>query len=466
MEDYYVGGKKLGFWVVAFSSRATGSSAWILLGLTGMGAVFGVKAYWVALGTTSGVFVSWFLMAKKFKALTDKYNSITIPDFLVSRFNSKSNLLRTLSATALSVFVIIYVSAQIDATGTAFESFLGWDYFIGAIVGFLIVVIYMYSGGFIAVVWSDLFQGVIMLSGLVLLPVGAFFMIGNFNELQIGLREINPALLNIWGDEGFTWINFFQALGFFMIGLGYLGSPQLFIRFISIKDEKEIDKGKWVSLSIQAIMNISAITIGIFGRYLLTTPEDQSLNILGPAGQNVLISLVDLVIPLASGLYIAAVLAAIMSTIDSLLILASSAVGRDFYQKIFHPDLENQQLAKLSKWITLILALIALGMALLVAWIVPGRTIFWFVIFGWSGLAASFCPVMILSIFWKDFTEKGAIAAMIVGFLGVPIFKFLIPEIPKIGIYFSKMSELFPSFSVALFAGIIVSMWEIKKRKV
>ena len=118
-----------------------------------------------------------------------------------------------------------------------------------------------------------------------------------------------------------------------MIGLGYLGSPQLFIRFISIKDEKEIDKGKWVSLSIQVIMNISAITIGIFGRYLLTTPEDQSLNILGPAGQNVLISLVDLVIPLASGLYIAAVLAAIMSTIDSLLILASSAVGRGYEGK-------------------------------------------------------------------------------------------------------------------------------------
>ncbi|MBX2843351.1 MAG: sodium/proline symporter [Flammeovirgaceae bacterium] len=462
LEDYYVGGKKLGFWVVAFSSRATGSSAWILLGLTGMGAVFGIKAYWVALGTTSGVFVSWFLMAKKFKTLTDQFDSITIPDFLASRFRAKSNLLRTLSATALSVFVIIYVSAQIDATGTAFESFLGWDYFTGAIVGFLIVVVYMYSGGFIAVVWSDLFQGVIMLLGLVFLPIAAFFIIGSFEDLNIGLSEINPGLLNIWGNDGFTWINFFQALGFFMIGLGYLGSPQLFIRFISIKDEREIDKGKWISFAIQLVMNVSAITIGIFGRYLLNSPENQSSDILGPAGQNVLISLVDYVIPFATGFYIAAVLAAIMSTIDSLLILASSAVGRDFYQKIFHPDLENLQLAKLSKWITLSLAILALGIALLVAWLVPGRTIFWFVIFGWSGLAASFCPVMILSIFWKNYTEKGAITSMVAGFLSVPLFKFLAPVLPEVGIYFAKMSELFPSFCVALTLGIIASILDKK----
>ena len=178
-EDYYVGGKKLNFWVVAFSARATGESAWLLLGLTGLGAMVGVSAFWVVLGEVIGVTVSWFFMAEKFKILTDKYNSITIPDYLVSRFKSTTHTLRIVAATALSLFVIIYVSAQIDATGSAFESFLGWNYFTGAIVGFLIVLAYIFTGGFVAVAWSDVFQGLIMLIGLVLLPIVAYFSISS-----------------------------------------------------------------------------------------------------------------------------------------------------------------------------------------------------------------------------------------------------------------------------------------------
>ena len=137
IKDYYVGGKKLGYWVVAFSSRATGSSAWVLLGLSGMGAIWGIFAYWVVLGTVSGVAISWFVMGKPFKRLTDHFDSITIPDYLESRFQATSHRLRLVAAIALTFFVTIYVSAQIDATGTAFESFLGWNYYTGAIVGLI-----------------------------------------------------------------------------------------------------------------------------------------------------------------------------------------------------------------------------------------------------------------------------------------------------------------------------------------
>ena len=207
-EDYYVGGKKLGFWVVAFSARATGESAWLLLGLTGLGAMVGVSAFWVVLGEVIGVSVSWFFMAEKFKILTDNYKSITIPDYLVSRFKSKTNTLRIVAATALSLFVIIYVSAQIDATGTAFESFLGWNYFTGAIVGFIIVLIYIFSGGFVAVAWSDLFQGLIMLFGLVLLPIVAYFSISSDVSISQELLKLEPSFLNIWGEGGFTTLNF------------------------------------------------------------------------------------------------------------------------------------------------------------------------------------------------------------------------------------------------------------------
>ncbi len=159
IKDYYVGGKKLGYWVVAFSTRATGESAWLLLGLTGLGAIVGISAFWVVIGEVIGVSLAWIFMAKKFKRITDKFNSITIPDYLVSRFNSKTNNLRILSSIFLSFFIIIYVSAQIDATGSAFEAFLNWNYFVGAIVGYGIVLLYIVFGGFVAVAWSDLIQG-------------------------------------------------------------------------------------------------------------------------------------------------------------------------------------------------------------------------------------------------------------------------------------------------------------------
>ncbi|MDF9795501.1 sodium/proline symporter [Catalinimonas alkaloidigena] len=457
IKDYYVGGKKLGFWVVAFSTRATGASAWVLLGLTGMGAIFGIYAYWVALGTLLGEIISWFFMAKPFKRLTDKYDSITIPDYLESRFKATTHWLRGIAATALSLFVMIYVSAQIDATGTAFETFLGWNYFLGAVFGFLIVVAYMSFGGFVAVAWSDVFQGTIMLIGLLIIPA-YFFFTEDIAEIAPSLRSIDPALLNIWGSEGFTAESISKIIGFLMIGLGYLGSPQLFVRYMSIKDTAEIDIGKWVSVTLTLFMNVSAVTIGILGRYYLTSPADDPVMVLGNGGQSVLILLVEVLMPnIISGLYIAAILAAIMSTIDSLLVLASSAISRDFYQKIFHPDLQDSQLSLFSKKVTLALSFFALLLAMVVALISPNRTIFWFVIFGWSGIAATFCPVMILSLFWKSFNEKGAIASMISGFLCVPLFKFALPALPEYGIYFQNMAELFPSFITSIFLGIVVS---------
>jgi sodium/proline symporter len=458
-EDYYVGGKKLGYWVVAFSARATGESAWLLLGLTGLGAMVGVSAFWVVLGEVLGVSISWFFMAKKFKYLSDKYNSITIPDYLVSRFKSTSHTLRVVAATALSLFVIIYVSAQIDATGTAFESFLGWNYFAGAILGFFIVLAYIFSGGFVAVAWSDLFQGLIMLIGLVLLPIVAFFSIDSSVSITQELLKLDPSFLNIWGTGGFNLLNLATILGFAFIGLGFMGSPQLFIRFMAIKNTDEIKKGRWVAVVFTLLTDACAVLIGIYGRYLLTSLSDDPESVLGNGAQNVLPLLVEKVMPLALiGVYIAAVLSAIMSTIDSLLVMASSAISRDFYQQIFKPQKTETELAKINRVITLIMALLALIIAMIVSVSSPTRTVFWFVIFGWSGIAATFCPTIILSLFWKKFTEKGAIAAMITGFLAIPLFKFGMTSLDGLGVYFEKLGELGPSFFLALVIGIVVSI--------
>lgn len=444
--------------MVAFSARATGESAWLLLGLTGLGAMVGVSAFWVVLGEVIGVTVSWFFMAEKFKKFTDKYNSITIPDYLVSRFKPKTNTLRIIAATALSLFVIIYVSAQIDATGTAFESFLGWNYYTGAIVGFLIVLTYIFSGGFVAVAWSDLFQGLIMLIGLVGLPIVAYFSISSDVSISQELTKLDPSFLNIWGEGGFTTINLFTILGFVFIGLGFMGSPQLFVRFMSIKSVSEIKKGRWVAIVFTILTDSCAVLIGIFGRYLLTSIDANPEDILGNGAQNVLPLLVEKIMPLTLiGLYIAAVLSAIMSTIDSLLVVASSAISRDFYQQIYKPKKTETELARISRLITLSLAVFALIIAMIVAVTAPGRTIFWFVIFGWSGIAATFCPTIILSLFWKKFNTNGAIASMITGFLSVPIFKFGFTAIDGVGIYFDKLGELGPSFILAIIVGVIVS---------
>lgn len=458
IKDYYVGGKKLGYWVVAFSARATGESGWLLIGVTGMGAMVGFQAFWVVVGEVIGVAIAWFLMAKPFKRLSDTYDSITVPDYLESRFQSTSHLLRIISATALTVFVTIYVSSQIDATGAAFESFLGWNYYTGALTGFAIVVIYIFSGGFIAVAWSDFFQGLIMLLGLVLLPTAAYFTIENRDEIVSGLAQIDPGLVNIWGPGGLTLMNVMTIGGLLFIGLGFLGSPQVFVRFMSIRNEKEIDKGRWVAIAFTLITDTCAVLIGILGRYIFTEAGQDAEAILGNGAQNVLAMLADNVFTtIVVGLFVAAVLSAIMSTVDSLLVVASSAVVRDFYQKIYRPDLKDEELTKKSRVITLIIALFALSIALIVAVTTPGRSIFWFIIFGFSGIAATFCPTIILSLFYKNFNEKGAIAAMITGFLCIPLFEFVVPAIPGIGIYFDQLAEMFPSFLIAMIVGIIVS---------
>ena len=454
ISDYYVGGKKLGYWIAALSARSTGESGWLLIGVTGMGAMMGVSALWIVVGEVIGVWLSWQYMARKFKRMTDEYGSITIPDFLVSHFKSTTHTIRIVAATALSLFVVIYVSAQIDITGKTFESFLGLDYYTGIAIGFGIVVMYIFSGGFLAVAWSDFFQGSLMFVGLLLLPVVAYFSLSGDVSIIEGLRSIDPWLLDIWGPGGLTLMNFVAVLGLLSIGIGFMGSPQVYVRFIAIKNEAEIEKGKWVALFYTLLTDTSAVAIGILGRYMLTEAGENPEMILGNAAEDVLALVLGQVMPtLIIGIYIAAVLSAVMSTVDSLLVVASSAVTRDFYQQILHPGVDEKKLMGLSKKVTLTLAILALGVALAVSVLSPTRTVFWFVIFGWSGIAATFCPVIILSIFWNDYTEKGAIATMVTGFLCIPFFKFVVPTIPMLEPYINKLDVMLPSVLLAMLAG-------------
>ncbi len=461
MKDFVVGGKSLGFWVAAFSAQATGESAWLLLGLTGMGAMVGFSAYWVVLGELLGVAAMWFLMAKRFKRLTDKYDSMTVIDYLVARFKAKSHLLRVLSAIALSVFVLIYISAQIDATGSAFETFLQWEYLTGAVVGFVIVATYCIAGGFLAAAWTDMFQGAVMLLCLTLLPAVAFLALGNAGSIYSGLAAIDPGLVNLWGSGGFTLMNLAVVIGMGLIGLGFLGSPQVFARLIAIRSENQIDRGKWVAVVFTLLVDFSAVSIGVLGRYVFTEAGVEPDSVLGNGAQNVLPELVEYTFPpWIVGLYVAAVLSAIMSTVSSLLVMAAGSITHDLYEKIYNPMLSDSDAARMCRRITLLLAGLALGVAVLVSVLSPERTIFWFVIFGWAGIAATFCPMIILSLFWPRFTERAAIASMLTGFFMTIISKFLLQELDGVGEYFIALETMPPSFLSALLVGYVVTlMW-------
>jgi sodium/proline symporter len=456
VREYYAAGKHLSFLPAAFSARATGESAWLLLGLTGMGAAYGAQAFWVVLGEVLGVGVSWLVLCRRFKRLTDRYDSITVPDYLESRFRDTQHILRKVAAATLVIFVTVYVSAQIDATGKAFEDFLGWDFFVGALVGFVIVLVYIISGGFVAVVWSDVFQGTLMFLGLVILPFVALAAAGGWGPVASSLAEQDPGLLSAWGPGGFDGLTIFKTLSFLLIGIGFLGSPQIFVRFIAMRTEKDIPKGGAFAITYTLLSDSGAVLIGMIGRAIY------DYSTLGPAGEQVLPIMVEDLLPaVIVGIYVAIVLSAIMSSVDSLLVVASSAFSRDYWQKVRHPELGDDALVSFSRKTTFVLALISLGLAFIVAAVAPDRTIFWYVIFGWSGIAATFCPTMILSLFWKRMTKRGAIAGMIVGFLGVPLFKFGPLQLDEASFLRQALIELdvlAPAFALSFLAIVIVSL--------
>ncbi|MGY0219314.1 sodium/proline symporter [Endozoicomonadaceae bacterium StTr2] len=453
--DFFVGGKKLPSWIAALSAQATGESAWLLLGLTGLGALIGVSAYWVAVGEFLGVFVAWFLMAGRFKQQAEQSNALTVTDYLAFRFRQHGTLIRALSAIALTVFSIIYISAEIDAIGAAFEHFLGWNYYAGAISGFLFVAMYCVVGGFLAVAWTDTVQGIIMLVGLAGLPVAGLLAVAMpANEIMGVLGTIDPLLTRFWPATDSHLMSLCSVLGLMAVGLGFMGSPQIFSRFIAIRDQNEIRSGRWIALFYTLIVDCAAVSIGILGRVLFTSSADPVEALLGNGAQNILPVTVSSLLPeYLSGFYIAAVLAAIMSTISSLLLLASSSLTWDFYRQLVYINMEDKAATALSRRLTWVLAFIALALALSVAIVTPGRTVFWFALLGWSGIAAAFCPVVILSLFWKDYSSAGALGSMASGFLMVLLCKLVFQHLDGIGPYMQAVETLPPAFLVSLLFG-------------
>lgn len=471
IRDYFAADKKLGFFNVAFSARATGESAWLLLGLTGMGYAVGAKAFWVVLGELIGVGGAWLFMSRRFKRLSDQYDSITVPDYLESRFRDNGHGIRLIAAAALVIFVPIYAGAQVFATGSAFHSFLGWNHYVGAAAGFAVVMLYITKGGFTAVVWSDVFQGSLMVIGLVALPLVILSHQGGLENITTELRAIDPHLLTLHGpgengpsSGGWTTGTIMSIVGLAAIGIGFFGSPQVFVRYISMKNEKQILPGTLTAITWTLLADSGAVCIGFFGRSLFP-----SIEMIGNNKDHILPETALSLLPaFFAGVFIAMVLSAIMSTIDSLLVVASSAGVRDYWQKTKHPEMSDERLIKLSRTMTIALSLVSFAIGIGIMLYDKNEGVFWVIIFGWSGIAATFCPTMILSLYWSKLTARGVKCAMIAGFLGVPFFKFVFPYIlaktnaTVLAGYMSSIEELLPSFVIGFTVAIVVSLLDKK----
>ncbi|MBW3535409.1 MAG: sodium/proline symporter [Gemmatimonadetes bacterium] len=404
MSGYFVADKKLPSWVVAFSNNATGESGWLLLGLTGMGYAVGAHAFWVILGEVAGVAAAWVFVARPFKEYTDRYDAITVPDYLEARFRDTAHVLRWVGVVVISTMVLAYVAAQLTASGKAFDSFLGTGYTGGVLLGAAVVFFYTSVGGFKAVAYSDVLQGVLMLGCLVAIPVVAFLAAGGWTEVMSALAAEDPALLRPMGAFGLTARGVASAVGFAAIGLAFLGSPQLLTRFMSARDGKQLRDGSLIAVLCIIGFDVGAVFAGMAGRVLFPGLADPETILPALAG--------SLLPPVLAGLVMVVVLAAIMSTVDSLLILASSAVVRDVIQKTLRPDIAERRLALWGRLTTVVLGVGALVLAL-----GEVRMIFWFVLFAWSGIACAFTPVVLLSLFWPRTTRAGAVAGMAGGFL-------------------------------------------------
>jgi sodium/proline symporter len=436
---YYVAGKKLPAWVIAFSTNATGESAWLLLGLTGMGYAVGIHALWIVLGEVLGVALSWVLVALPFKEYTDRYHAITVPDYLEARFRDTRHVFRWLSLIIILSMVTAYTAAQLTAIGKAFNAFLATSYGTGVTIGAVIILYYTSVGGFKAVAYSDLLQGVLMLLGLLVLPIVGFVAAGGWIAVTSGLATQDPSLLRPMGSFGFSLPGVISALGFVGIGFAFLGSPQLLTRFMSARSREEIVKGSLIAVICIIFFDIGAVFAGMAGRSIFPGLADPE-TILPTMSA-------ELFPPIFTGIFLVIVLAASMSTVDSLLILASSAVVRDVVQKIFDPHLSEQRLSLFGKLITVVIGAVALVMA-----IGQVRMIFWFVLFAWSGLASAFTPVVLCSLFWKGTTKAGAVAGMVAGFLAAILWVVAFKE------KFYDLYEMIPGFACGFAVTVGVSL--------
>ncbi|MCP4580529.1 MAG: sodium/proline symporter [candidate division Zixibacteria bacterium] len=435
--DYLLARKGLGAWVTAISASASSESGWVTLGLVGTAFNEGLAAIWVAPGCLLGYLFNWWVMARPIQKFSSEKEVYTIPDLLVALFKEKALAIRWISVIVIFFMMTAYVGAQFNAAGKAFEAVFHIKYELGVLIGVLIVVVYTVSGGFRAVAWTDFVQGILMWVALIFLPILVISQAGGFGEMFATLESYDAGLVNITSKKvGFAALGL--IVGWLGIGLGYPGQPHVLLRFMATKDQKAITKGRIIAMVWGIFVFTGAVFLGLATRAVFGS--------LGDAEQALPIIAIQLLPGVLAGLMLAAVLAAICSTADSQLLVASSSISHDLYARLTGKDLNSRHVINIDR-----LAVVVLGILSMILALTANRVIFSFVLYAWAGLGAAFAPPLILGLLWKKTTGSGAIAGMIVGFTTVVIWK----NIPALS---GALYELVPAFFLSMVAVWLVSL--------
>lgn len=443
ISEFFIGGRQINRFVVALSAVVSGRSAWLLVGVTGMAYSQGASAVWAVMGYVIVELFLFLYYARRLRNFSETYNCITVPDFFAERFNDKNGYLRIALVAVFLIFMVSYVSAQFVAGGKAFASSFGLTQTNGTIVTAIIIMAYTVLGGFLAVSLTDMFQAIFMIFALVVLPFIAIWDAG-------GLPQVLGQLSSI--ESGFVdplAISFGGLLGFLGIGLGSPGNPHILSRYMSIDDPRQLRWSAVIGTIWNVVMGWAAIFIGLAGRVYF--PD---IDLLPAADtENLYPALAQLHLhPVIFGIVVASIFAAIMSTADSQLLVAASAVVRDIYDRIIKKgqEIPQKKLVLYSRIVVVLLVAVALLFSL-----VAQELVFWLVLFAWAGLGASIGPTSILALYWRGTTRKGIFAGLITGTV-VTIIWYYVPVLKN------NLYELIPAFGLSLLATWLVSRFTTK----
>lgn len=439
LTDYMLGGRGLGATVTALSAGAADMSGWLLMGLPGAIYVSGLVEAWIAIGLTIGAYLNWLLVAPRLRVYTQvSNNSITIPSYLDNRLRDRTKLLRIASGIIILVFFTFYVSSGMVSGGKFFESSFGMDYHTGLLFVAAVVVAYTLFGGFLAVSYTDVIQGLIMVVTLIAVPVVGVFLTGGIGETVNSIQAVNPDMLSLIPPTA-TAAMIISSLAW---GLGYFGQPHIIVRFMAISSVKETKAARRIGIGWMIFSLLGALATAFVG---VAYFQQQGTALKDP--ETVFIVLGQILFhPLIAGIILAAILAAIMSTISSQLIVTSSALIEDMYKALFNKNAADKHYVFLGRLAVLFVSIFAI----FVAWN-PESTILGLVAFAWAGFGSAFGPIIILSLFWRKLTNYGALAGMVSG--AVVAFFWGRTESLKDMLY-----EIVPGFLACLVIAVIVSL--------
>ncbi|KYG27502.1 sodium:proline symporter [Priestia endophytica] len=438
ISGYMLGGRGLGPAVTALSAGASDMSGWMLMGLPGALYTTGLSGIWLAVGLSIGAYLNYLLVAPRLRTYTYVADdSITIPDYFENRFEDKSRVLRLVSALVILVFFTLYTSSGLVSGGRLFESAFGLEYKYGMFLIAIVVVAYTLFGGFLAVSLTDFVQGIIMFLALILVPVVVLFDLGGPTNVFDAIKSIDATHLDLF--KGTTVIGLFSLLAW---GLGYFGQPHIIVRFMAISSIKELKPARRIGMGWMIISIIGACLTGLFGLAYVT---ENNITLNDP--ETIFIMLSDVLFnSYITGFLLAAILAAIMSTISSQLLVTSSAATEDFYKTFFRRNASDKELVTVGRLAVLVVAVIAILLSY-----TPNSTILDLVGYAWAGFGSAFGPAILLSLFWRRMTKWGALAGIIVG--TVVVLAWVQTGMADF------MYEMIPGFFASLLAVVVVSLF-------